>query len=313
MRAWRLIIAGLLAALALVALVPGAAGARATLRATTRANLVAAAKGEAFAHAKYLAYAEQARRVGHPVVARLFARTAATEFGDHFLKVATMGGVIGGNAQNLRDAIAGEGSEHTTIYPGFAAQARARGDTAAAAMWTEFAKDEGTHLGNFEQALKAITRPSSGAKVPAGPRVEPFSIVPGPPKAKSRVTLANLFTTLRGEAWANARYLADGRKAQRTGQPRLARLWRRTADIERLEHFAETATMAGLVRDTATDLRDAIRGEIGEATTVYVRYARQARAAGDRAAARLFAELARDEAGHAAAFVRVLQQLELPR
>lgn len=140
-----------------------------------------------------------------------------------------------------------------------------------------------------------------------------MTIVPGPPKVKSGLTLANLTTTLRGEAWANARYLAYALVAQRTRQPRLAQLWRRTAEIELREHFAATAMMAGLVRDTATNLRDAIAGEINEATSVYVRDARQATQAGDRPTALLMAELARDEAGHAAAFVRALQGLELPR
>ena len=135
---------------------------------------------------------------------------------------------------------------------------------------------------------------------------------PGPPQS-SGVTLENLFATMRGESFANAKYMAYGLKARATGQPRLKRLWFRTADVELLEHFAEAATLAGLVRDTATNLRDAIQGEISEATTIYVGYARDAWTAGDRAAARLFAELARDEAGHAAAFVAALQDLELPR
>lgn len=158
-RVVRFVIASLLAGLVVAV---AATGAPAALKPSTRANLVAAARGEAFAHAKYLAYADQARRAGHPAIARLFTATAATEFGDHFLKVATLAGVIGDNAQNLRDAIAGEGSEHTTIYPGFAQQARAKSDLAAAAMWSEFAADEGTHLAAFQQALRAITRPSSG-------------------------------------------------------------------------------------------------------------------------------------------------------
>ena len=103
--------------------------------------------------------------------------------------------------------------------------------------------------------------------------------------------------------------MASGLWAHATGEWRLARLWQSTADVELLEHFAETAKFAGLVRDSATNLRDAINGEISEATDVYIRSARQAWAAGDRAAARLFAELAGDEAGHAARFVYALQEL----
>lgn len=255
------------------------------------------------------AYADEAQRAGHADVARLFRRTGRTEFGDHFLHLAVMASIVNDNATNLRDAITGEDSEATTIYKGFADQAAAQGDERAAAMWRELAADEAVHRDNFQQALHALRH---GGVIPAGPTVDPFEIVPGPPQS-SGVTLENLFATLHGESFANAKYMAYGLKARATGQPRLKRLWFRTADVERLEHFAEAATLAGLVRGTATNLRDAIQGEISEATTIYVGYARDAWAAGDRAAARLFAELARDEAGHAAAFVAALQDLELPR
>ena len=100
--------------------------------------------------------------------------------------------------------------------------------------------------------------------------------------------------------------------AYQTGERRLAGLWQRIADVELLEHFAEAATLAGLVGETPANLRDAITGEIDEATNLYITDARQASAAGDHAAARLFAELARDEAQHALRFIDTLQQLELP-
>ena len=149
-------------------------------------------------------------------------------------------------------------------------------------------------------------------KVPAGPNVTPFPITAGQPQSTG-VTLENLFATLHGESFANAKYMAYGLHARDTGNGRLARLWQRTANVELMEHFAEAAMLAGLVGDTATNLRDAIKGEIDEATNVYIGYAQQAAAAGDHAAARLFAELAGDEAGHAFGFVQALQALELPR
>lgn len=312
MRAWRWILATLLIGVVAAAPATAATGRTEALSPQTQTNLVAAAHGEAFAHAKYWAYAQEARGAGHPAIAHLFLQTSGDEFSDHFLRLAAMAGIVGSNAQNLRDAITGEGSEATTIYPGFAAQAKAQGDQPAAELWKELAGDEALHRDAFAQALQAITHPSSGVKVPAGPNVTPFPITAGQPQSTG-VTLENLFATLHGESFANAKYMAYGLHARHTGNGRLAQLWQRTANVELMEHFAEAAMLAGLVGDTATNLRDAIKGEIDEATNVYIGYAQQAAAAGDHAAARLFAELAGDEAGHAFGFVQALQALELPR
>lgn len=124
-------------------------------------------------------------------------------------------------------------------------------------------------------------------------------------------TLGNLFATLRGESFAHAKYMAYSMAADRNGRPRLGRLWMGTAHVELMDHFAHTAVLAGLVGDSATNLRDAIQGEVAEATDIYIGDARRAQAAGDNAAADLFSELARDEATHATDFIRALQTLEL--
>src|SRR3974377_1250795 len=53
------------------------------LKEQTRANLLKAMHGEAFAHAKYLLFAEHARTSGHTDIADLFERTAHTERLEH--------------------------------------------------------------------------------------------------------------------------------------------------------------------------------------------------------------------------------------
>jgi rubrerythrin len=155
-RAWTYLGLALVASLAIAAPTATATPHRGAISAQTRDNLVAAAHGEAFAHAKYLAYADEAQRAGHARVARLFRRTGRTEIGDHFLQLAVMAGIVNDNATNLRDAITDEGGEATTIYPGLADQAAAQGDQRAAAMWRELAGDEAVHRDNFQQALDAL-------------------------------------------------------------------------------------------------------------------------------------------------------------
>lgn len=294
-----------------VAAAPAGAARRAgsAVSSQTAANLITAAHGEAFAHAKYWVYAAEARQSGNPSVAQLFLRTSRVELYDHFMALARMAGLIHGNPENLQDSINGESSEASSIYPGFAAQALADHDPSAAAFWEELAADEATHAAMFEQALTAITNPFSGVTVPAGPTVSPYPVAAGPAQS-SGATLENLLTTMRGESFANAKYLTYARTAQRSKQPRLARLWERTGAVELEEHFAEAAVRYGQVGDTAANLHDAIAGEVAEATHIYPDYADQAKAAGDNDAAELFMELARDEAKHAASFLKALHHLE---
>ncbi|WBB76916.1 hypothetical protein O7602_02680 [Micromonospora sp. WMMD1128] len=116
---------------------------------------------------------------------------------------------------------------------------------------------------------------------------------------------------MHGEAFANASYTLYARHARDGGRPRLAQLWENTAGQELGEHFSETATLAGLVRSDAENLRKSIDGEVYEATTMYPSFSRQAASVGEDEAADLFAEIAHDEARHASAFLLALVDLEL--
>jgi rubrerythrin len=122
----------------------------------TRANLLTALHGEAFAYAKYRLFAEQARQHGNSDLADLFHATARTELFEHFREEAELLGLVDDDAANLKDAISGEAYEINTMYRTFAEQAQAAGDTAAAERFAEVRQDEMRHREAFAAALDRI-------------------------------------------------------------------------------------------------------------------------------------------------------------
>src|SRR6185369_6704245 len=115
----------------------------------TRQNILAAMEGEAMATARYLLYAEQARRNGRVELASLFEQTAKEELHEHFAELGALVGIVGDDDANLAAAIDGERYEFETLYRRFAAEAREAGDTAAAAKFEELRRDERAHAAAF--------------------------------------------------------------------------------------------------------------------------------------------------------------------
>ncbi|MEV6294979.1 ferritin family protein [Streptomyces sp. NPDC051896] len=296
-------------ALALAALTgphPQFQAARA-LRAQTLTDLTTAMKGEAFAYASYSLFGAQADSAAHAAVGRLFRTTAQTELSEHLHEAATLAGVVGTNAANLRRAIDGETYEHQVMYRGFATQARQDGDTRAADLFTEIAADEGRHRDAFRTALAAVT--SGHGTVPAPSAAKTVAVPTGLPQVSAARTKTNLDTAMHGEALAYAKYMLFAAHAKQSGNSALARLWEGTAAVELHEHFAGEAVLAGRVGTTKENLDKAITGERSEAATIYPGFAKQATAVGDAAAAGFFRNTAADEARHAAAFQAALNQL----
>ncbi|HEU0027095.1 MAG TPA: rubrerythrin family protein [Ktedonobacterales bacterium] len=132
----------------------------------TRDNLMTSLHGEAFAYAKYMLYAEHARRAGRHELAKLFEETARTELFEHFAEEAELAGIIGHDTDNVRDAIGGESYEIETMYREFAEQARVAGDHAAADRFEEVRRDEMAHREAFKVALRHMDPASliSGAR-----------------------------------------------------------------------------------------------------------------------------------------------------
>ncbi len=127
----------------------------------TRRNLNTAMHGEAFAYVKYMLYAEQARKNGHPELAALFESTAKTERFEHFAEEAELAGLVGSDEDNLRDAIAGESYEVKTMYPDFADLASSHEDSDAAERFSEILKDEMNHRDAYQRALEKLQKQSS--------------------------------------------------------------------------------------------------------------------------------------------------------
>lgn len=126
-------------------------------------------------------------------------------------------------------------------------------------------------------------------------------------------TLADLDTSMRGEAFANASYTFYAAQADREHLPVTARVYRRTASVELNEHFRAEAALAGVVGSDAANLRAAIAGETYETTVMYPMFARQAAQDGDDNAAALFTEIGHDEAAHLARFRAALRVVETGR
>lgn len=273
---------------------------------STRTNALSAIHGEALAHAKYLAYATQAQQAGRNQAAQDFTAAAQTEHMDHFASEADLIGLGGAIADNLRDAINGETTEVNTMYPGFAKQATADNDPAAASAFSEIGADEATHLKDFQTALNSVNNPGGGGPMPTGTTTPQLTITAGPARSGG-TTLANLRTAMQGEAFAYAKYMRYADQARRDGNEAVAQLFTNTANTELNDHFVTLATLAGLVAtDTNANLQDAINGEQHEADVMYPDYASQADQAGNREAANLFREIAADENTHQQTFQKAL-------
>ena len=132
----------------------------AKLHPQTKENLSTAMHGEAFAYAKYMMFAEHARKSGNTELADLFESTAKVEHREHLQEEAELAGVVGSDQDNLKDAINGENYETTTMYPKFAEEAKAVGDTAAAERFAEVGRDEMKHRNSFQAALVKLEKES---------------------------------------------------------------------------------------------------------------------------------------------------------
>src|SRR5450759_1908962 len=183
----------------------------------TQVNLLAAMHGEAFAYAKYTAYALQATRTHQTAVAKLFSGTAQVELQEHFAAEAVLAGLVDTNAANLLESIGGTSTgetwEHKTMYPGFATQAATDNCPLAEALFTEIAVDEGGHAAAYTLALQALTDPA--VRVPKPQQVAPVVITASTPACPGTQTQVNLLAAMHGEAFAYAKYTAYALQATR--------------------------------------------------------------------------------------------------
>ncbi len=123
---------------------------------TTTDNLKEAFAGESQANQKYRAFAKKAEQDGLPNIARLFRTTAEAERIHAEGHLKSLAGV-GATADNLKEAIAGETYEYTTMYPPMLELAEAEGHRAKF-MFGYAVKAEAVHAELYRLALEAVKR-----------------------------------------------------------------------------------------------------------------------------------------------------------
>lgn len=123
--------------------------------ASTLDNLMEAFAGESQANRKYLAYSGKAEKEGKLNAAKLFKAASDAET-IHALKHFEVAGKVGGTADNLKDAVAGETHEYRDMYPGFVKLAEAEGNKAALRTFEFAMKAEKVHAGLYQEALDKL-------------------------------------------------------------------------------------------------------------------------------------------------------------
>ena len=143
----------------------------------TEQNLMAAFSGESMARNKYLFFAEKARQEGNPEVAELFEQMAQNEGIHGKLLYQRLKGV-GTSAANLQEAIQGEYSEWSSMYPSFADIAREEGFEAIGTLFDQISKIEKDHEFRFLTALAQLTSSGAGKAAAPAAAAKPVSAAP---------------------------------------------------------------------------------------------------------------------------------------
>lgn len=122
---------------------------------STKENLAGAFAGESQANRKYLAFAKQAEVDGFPQVAKLFRAAAHAETVHAHAHLRAMGG-IKKTAENLQEAVEGEGFEFQQMYPPYLEEAKKEGDKMAEISFRNALAVEEIHHDLYLKALAAV-------------------------------------------------------------------------------------------------------------------------------------------------------------
>ena len=118
----------------------------------TEQNLRDAFAGESQANRKYLAFAEKAKKEGHPQVAKLFRAAGAAETVHAHAHLRALG-EIGTTTENLKVAVAGETHEFKSMYPDMIEEAKAEGNKTAERSFVYANEVEKVHAELYQKAL----------------------------------------------------------------------------------------------------------------------------------------------------------------
>lgn len=102
-------------------------------------------------------------------------------------------------------------------------------------------------------------------------------------------TKENLQAAFAGESQANRKYLFFADKADKEGQPQIARLFRAAAEAETV-HARNHLTVLQGIKSTADNVKAAISGEHYEFTKMYPEFIKQAKADKDAKAEKSFSD-----------------------
>jgi rubrerythrin len=121
-------------------------------------------------------------------------------------------------------------------------------------------------------------------------------------------TKDNLKEAFAGESQANQKYKVFAKKAEQDGFSNVARLFRTTAEAERIHAEGHLKSLAE-IGSTAENLKAAIAGETHEYTSMYPAMLKQAEAEAHRARI-MFGYAVKAEAVHAELYKRALEAVE---
>jgi rubrerythrin len=121
-------------------------------------------------------------------------------------------------------------------------------------------------------------------------------------------TIDDLNEAFAGESQANQKYRAFAKKADQEGFPNVARLFRTTAEAERIHAEGHLRAKDG-ISSTRENLKAAVEGETYEYTTMYPPMLEHAQAEGHRAKI-MFGFAVKAEAVHAALYKSALEAIE---
>lgn len=121
-------------------------------------------------------------------------------------------------------------------------------------------------------------------------------------------TEQNLMDAFAGESQANRKYLAFAKQADKEGLPQVAKLFRAAAEAETV-HAHSHLRVAGKIKKTADNLKEAIAGETYEFKKMYPAMIAAAQEEGNKAGERTLTYANEVEKYHAALYEKALEKM----
>jgi len=122
-------------------------------------------------------------------------------------------------------------------------------------------------------------------------------------------TEQNLRDAFAGESQANRKYLAFAKQAEKEGYKQVAKLFRAAAEAETVHAHAHLK-VAGGIKNTAENLKEAIAGETHEFKKMYPEMIEAAKQEGNKAAERSFSYANEVEKVHAGLYQKAAENID---